>query len=192
ARGLPRQRMAAVTAHDIVGAQRLPRAVRAFDAHRDAGGVLAQIADHATVHCLHRRQLRDTGAQHRLGRVLRQALVGGEIIVAHQLTLEPVIAIIAEQLAVGGEAADTVFRRNGPRASQRVLGVPEIEMLHRPLGQVLTLGNGLRLDAALDDDAIDAELAERNREAQTDGTTADNGYLRVHVDRGADLSDTRL
>ena len=50
-------------------------------------------------------------------------------------------------------------------------------MLHRALGQVLPLGDALRLKAALDQGAIDAALPELDRERDAHGSSTDNDDL---------------
>jgi hypothetical protein len=50
-------------------------------------------------------------------------------------------------------------------------------MLHRALGQVLPLGDALRLKAALDHGAIDAALPKLDRKRHAHGPSTDNDDL---------------
>ena len=50
-------------------------------------------------------------------------------------------------------------------------------MLHRALGQVLPLGDALRLEAALDQGASDAALPKLDRERDAHGSSTDNDDL---------------
>jgi len=102
----------------------------------------------------------DPAAQRVLGGVLRQPLVVGEVVRPHQLALQPVVGIAAQQRAIGRQPADAVLLRNGPRRPNLPLHAPEVHVLHGALGQVLALGNRLRAHVALDQDAADAALPQ--------------------------------
>jgi hypothetical protein len=118
-------------------------------------------------------------AQHGFGLVLRQPIVVGEIERTHQFALHPIIVIAAQKRAIGGDAADAIVARDGPRRAQRRLGTPEMEMLQRPLGQVLTLGYRLWAGIAFHKDAADAALSEFDRKAEADRPASDNEHLGV-------------
>ena len=48
--------------------------------------------------------------------------------------------MVAHQVAIGGDATDGVSLRQQARGSQFVGDAPEVEMLHGPLGKVLSFG----------------------------------------------------
>lgn len=127
----------------------------------------------------HRLKLGHAPAKDRLGGVLRQPLVLSVVIGRHQIALEPVIAIAAEQTAIGGQPANSVFPRNDPRRAQLILRAPEMKMLHRPLGQILTFRDRLRLEVALNQKTFHAPLTQFDRQSQPDRPPADDGDLRV-------------
>jgi len=114
--GLARQRAAAVTADHIVCLQHaLPIAVALGDRHLHALGVLRDAGSAPAINSLDVRQLTQALPQHGLGGVLRQPFVVGEVIGPHQLALEPVIPVAAQQRAVGRHAADAVVGRDRSR-----------------------------------------------------------------------------
>ncbi len=142
----PPQRAAAVAADNVVGAQNIPTSAFArCDRDARSAVVLADLLGNPTVADRHAGQFGDAPAKHRFGCILRQPLVVGEVVGPHQLALHPIIGVAAEQRAIGGESAHAVFPRNRPCRTQFSLCAPEVEVLHRPLGQVLSLRNGLRL-----------------------------------------------
>ena len=54
-----------------------------------------------------------------------------------------------------------------------------MKMLERALGEVLALGNSLRLDVAFDEDASDVALAKFDCQSHAHWPAADDQYLRV-------------
>ena len=188
ARLLAHQRPGAVATDDVGGADHalfstrcaelvavgphLHRGCYAVFVLRDGGGVPA-------VHRLQRRQLRRTLAQHSFGRVLRQALVGGVVVVLDEIALQPVMHVRAQQRAVGREPADAVLRRDRARGAQALFGPPEMEVLHRALGQVLALRDRLGLRMAFDHDAAHATLSKLDRQAHADRPCADDEDLCI-------------
>ena len=116
--------------------------------------------------------MRGAFAQHFLGGVLGQALVVGEIIGSDELALQPVVMVVAKQCPVGGEAAYAVFRRDGAGGAQFLFRIPEMEMLHCALVEVLPLGDRLRCLVSLDDSNRHAALAELDRKAHADRSAA--------------------
>ena len=72
---------------------------------------------------------------------------------------------------------DRIFRRQQARGAQLVGDAPEIEVLHRALGEVLALRDALRLGAALDQRARDAAQPEVDRERDADRPAADDDDL---------------
>ena len=54
-----------------------------------------------------------------------------------------------------------------------------MEMLHRPLGEVLPFWNGLGRRVALDDNAADSALPELDRQSHADRAASDDDDLRV-------------
>src|SRR6185295_7764068 len=137
----------------------------------DAGGAPA-------VDCFDALQLAQAMPQHRFGGVLRQPFVVGEVIWPHQFALQPVIFVAAQQRAVGCHAADAVVARNRPRRTKLRLRAPEVEVLQRALGQVLTLRDRLRTAEPFDQNASNAALAELDRETKTYRPASDNDDLR--------------
>ena len=177
--GLAHQRAAAVAADHIVCPQHaLPIAVALGDRHLHAVGVLRDAGSAPAINCFDVRQLTQALPQHGLGGVLRQPFVVGEVIGPHQLALEPVIPVAAQQRAVGRHAADAVVGRDRPRRPKLRLRAPEVKVLERALGQVLTLRDRLRADVALDQNAADAALAEVDRKTKTNRPASDNDDLR--------------
>src|SRR6266849_3642169 len=87
--------------------------------------------------------------------------------------------VAAEQRSIGGHAADAVLSRDGPRRAQFPLGSPEVEMLHRPLGQVLALRDRLRIGITLHHDRVDSALPEFDGEPQADGPAANDDDLWI-------------
>src|SRR5262249_21947311 len=75
------------------------------------------------------------------------------------------------------DAAHRIFGRQHARGAQFVGNAPEVEMLDRALGQVLPLGDALRLEAALHQCAVDAALAELDRERDADRASGDDDDL---------------
>ena len=67
--------------------------------------------------------------------------------------------------------------RHDARGAQLVDDAPEVEMLERALGEVLPLGDALRLAAALDQRAGDAAQPEIDRERHADRPAADDDDL---------------
>ena len=55
--------------------------------------------------------------QHALGLILRQAFVGGEVIGLDQFSLQPVVAVVPQQRAVGRQSTDAVLGRDGAGGS---------------------------------------------------------------------------
>ena len=141
--------------------------------------VLAHVLGAPAVQRLHAREFGNPPAQRRFHGVLRQSFVVREIERPDQLALQPVVAVVAQQRAVGRQAADPVFARNRARPTHGLFHAPEMKMLHGPLRQVLALGDRLRGAAALDHDAADAALAELNRQPHAHGSTAGDDDLRV-------------
>ena len=165
----------AVASDDVGRAHRSPLAAIA----RGKGDGRSVVVLHDLIHGpaverFDRRQFGNAMAQHRLGLVLRQPFVVGEVERPHQFALQPVIVIAADERAIGGHAADSVFLRDRARAAQRLLGAPEMEMLHGPLGQVLSAGHRLRLGVPFDHGAAYAALAKLDRQAEPDRPTADD------------------
>jgi hypothetical protein len=87
--------------------------------------------------------------------------------------------VAAQQRAIGGHAADAMLTRDRPRRAQRFLSAPEMEMLQRPLGQILALRYRLRADIALHQDAVDVPLAEFDRKTETNGPASNDENLGV-------------
>src|SRR5205823_7353317 len=141
-------------------------------------GVLRDAGSAPAINCFNVLQLTQALPQHGLGGVLRQPFVVGEIIGPHQLTLEPVIPVAAQQRAVGRHAADAVVGRDRSRRSKLRLRAPEVKVLEGALSQVLTLRDRLRADVALDQNAADAALAEVDRKTKTYRPASDNDDLR--------------
>ena len=110
---LPDHRVAAVTAHDVIGAQRAFVTGAIGDVDKSGVVILADIFTGPAIHRRDRWNLRRPLPQYRFGSVLRQSLVAGEIIGAHQFTLQPVVVVAAEKRAMAGHAAHAVVRRNG-------------------------------------------------------------------------------
>ena len=93
---LAHDRAAAVAAHGIRSRYGAPaRPVPLRELHRHAVLILRHGVDRPAEQRRHRRQLRDPGAQDRLGRVLRQALVVGEVERLDQFALHPIVMILA-------------------------------------------------------------------------------------------------
>src|SRR5438876_3984146 len=127
--GLPDQRSAAVATDDMIGFYRAPATAVALGDHDlRALPVLRDLFGAPAITGLDHRQLADATAQHGFGLVLRQPFVVGEVKWTHQFALHPIVVIAAEQRAIGGDAADAIVARDGPRRAQRLLRAPEMEM----------------------------------------------------------------
>jgi hypothetical protein len=141
--------------------------------------VLAYRFGAPAIHRFDRRKFAGAPAQYRFGRVLRQSLIVGEIERTNEFALQPVMVVAAEQRSIGGHAADAVFPRDGPRRPQFLLSSPEVEMLHRPLGHVLALRDGLRIGITLHRDRRESALPEFDGEPQADGPAANDDDLWI-------------
>ena len=122
-------------------------------------------------------KLRHSLAQHIFAQVLRQPFVVLEVIGIDDLAQRRRVPIFVVEIAIGDDAAHGKFGRQEARGAHLFGDAPEIKMLHRALGQVLPLGDALRLAAALDQGAGDAALPELDRERDADGSSADNDDL---------------
>src|SRR4029079_6608743 len=80
--------------------------------------------------------------------------------------------------AVRGQAAAERSRQR-PRRPQLRLRPPEMEVLERSLREVLSLGNAANLAVPLQKTRAYPPLAELDRQAQSDGTTADDDHGRI-------------
>ena len=109
--------------------------------------------------------------------VLRQSLVVLEIIGIDDLAQRRRVPIFVVEIAVSDDAGHGKFRRQQARGAQLFADAPKIEMLHRALGQVLALGDALRLAAPFDQGAIDATLPQLDRKRDAHGSSADNDDL---------------
>ena len=177
--GVAHQRATAVTADHIVRPQRATTiAVAIGNRHLHAVRILLDAGGAPAVDCFDALQLAQAMPQHRFGGILRQPFVVGEVIGPHQLALQPVIFVAAQQRAVGRHAADAVVARNCTRGTKFRLCAPEVKVLQRALGQVLTLRDRLRTDVTLDQNAPHAALAEFDGEAKTDRPASDDDDLR--------------
>jgi hypothetical protein len=88
-----------------------------------------------------------------------------------------------EQVPIRGQPANAVLLRNGAPGPELTLRSPEEEMLHRPLGEVLSFGDALRLEVPLDDDCLDTTEAEFNGESHPHRPPADNQHLSTALSR---------
>ncbi len=174
ARSLAHQRTASVGADGVGCADLADLARLRADVDRDAVLVLAQVGGGPAVERLHGGKRGGAGAQHSLRRILRQALVVREVEGPHQLALHPVVAMLAEQRAVGRHAADAVFGRDGAGRPERLLDAPEVEMLHRALREVLAARDRGRRLAPLHHEATAAAQAEPDGDGEPDGASADD------------------
>ena len=86
------------------------------------------------------RERRHLAPQHLLHLVLRQPVVLLEVVGAHELAPGRRVPVLAHQRFVGGDLADRIAGRHDARGAQLVDDAPEVEMLERALGEVLTLG----------------------------------------------------
>ncbi len=180
ARLLAHDGAAAVATHQIVGPQAPLAAARALgDAHADAIIVLAHLRCAPPIQRLDARQLADAPAQDGFRRILWQPLVVREVERAHQLPLHPVVAVGAEQRPIGGEPADAVLARNGPRRAHLLLHPPEVEVLHGALGKVLAARDRRGLEQALHQHRAHAALPQLDRQPEADRPTADDDDLRI-------------
>src|SRR5690242_7119461 len=82
--------------------------------------------------------------------------------------------VLARQVAIGRDLADRRVRWHHPRPPQRVGDAPEMEMLQRPLRQVLPLGDPVHAGTRLDQHAGDAAQAKHDRERHADRPSADD------------------
>ena len=171
---------AAVAADDIRRGER-PASLTLALGDLDPGAVfaLANRLGRPAIEAFDRFQLGHATAQHRFGGVLWQAFIVREVERAHQLALQPIVMVAAEQRSIGRHAADAVVAGNGPRCAQLFLAPPEMQVLHGALGQILAFGDRLRLCVALDESAADAALAQLDCEAQSNRTAADDEDLCV-------------
>src|SRR4029079_18420060 len=80
--------------------------------------------------------------------------------------------------AVRGQAAAERSRQR-PRRPQLRLRPPEMEVLERSLREVLSLGNAANLAVPLQKTRPHPPLAQLNRQAESDGTTADDDHRRI-------------
>jgi hypothetical protein len=78
----------------------------------------------------------------------------------HQLAAGRREPIRAVQVAIAGDLADREARRQEARRAQLIDDAHEIEMLERPMGQVLPFGNAAELGTTFDQRATDAAQAE--------------------------------
>ena len=169
---------AAVAADNVVGLQ--DPALAALARHNPDTHALSVLLDGLRIPAKERRhegQCRHSMAQHFLGLVLGQALIGLEVIFVYQLTLRRRSPVFTHQAAVGADAAGGHALRHEARGAQRVDTVPEIKMLQRALGEVLPLRDALHQDVALDQRATDPALPKLDRERDADRPATDDDHL---------------
>ena len=168
--------MAAVAADHVVGFEDFLGAVFGDGDARAACVLLDGLGGPAEPR-LDTAELRHPLAQHVLDQILRQPLVRLEVIGIDDLAQRRRIPVFVVEVAIGDDAAHRKFRRQHAYRAHLVGDAPGMKMLHRALGQVLTLGNELRLEPALDQRAGYAAQPELHRERDADGTAADNDDL---------------
>ena len=105
---------------------------------------------------------------------IQSVIIGGNF-----RALEPIIGIVAEQLAVGHNACIAILAGNGGGRPDGVGDAPSAKMLARALGQVLPLGNAVQLSATFQHDRAHAAQRQINRQPQTDWPAPDNRNGRV-------------
>ncbi len=178
ASGLPQGGTAAVAADRVTRAKGLARGpVGRLRLHADARRVRRGAGAGPAVADLGRGQLGRAGAEHALGRVLRQPFVGGEVVVAHPGAVQEVEGIVGEELAIAGQAADAGRTRHDAGLPQARLATPGVEVLGGPLGEVLALRDRLRLGMALEHADPHAALGEIDGEAHADRPAADDDHV---------------
>ncbi len=139
-----------VAADDVVRLQHVPlTATLLGNGDADALAVLLDSLAHPTEAGFHARQRGRAIPQHRLGLILRQPLVGLEIVVAHHVAPLLHVPEFVHQVVVGGDLADRIAPRHHPGRPQLIDDAPEIEMLGRTVGQVLALGDSVRAGTGL-------------------------------------------
>ncbi len=181
--GLPDGRAAPVASDQIGPAQhRLVEPVRIPDPDLDT--ILGLIGADArpAIAYIDARKLRRACPQHLLGQILGQPLIGREIEIADQLALQPIVRMGAQERAIFGQPADAGAGRHLLDGPQGLLDPPEMEMLHRPLGQVLPFRDGLRRLVTLDHDHRNTALAQFDGQPHPDGAAAHDQNLRCAID----------
>src|SRR6185436_13682883 len=95
-----------------------------------------------------------------------------EVIRAHHFSTCGRVPVIARQAAVSRNLAYRVAWRHEPRRPDLVHNAPEIEVLQRALGEILTLGYLLEAGATFDERAGDAAQPQLHGERNADRTCA--------------------
>ena len=173
------QRAWAVAADRITGFQSFSTAPAVVLLDRDANAVLVLLdrcRGPAEIRC-NTRQLVHLGAQHLLGLVLRQSLVGLRVEGADHLAAGRRMPIVAAQASEERHLADRKAFRSGAGGADFVDHAPELEVLHRALGEVLALGNLRQALARLDQRAGDAADAEVDGERHAHRSSAHDNDL---------------
>ena len=170
--------LAAVAAHHIIGLQGRASPVAVLDdGDPCAVVVLLDRFRRPAEGALDVRELRHSRAQHLLGPVLGQPLVVLKIVGIDDLSQRRRVPVLAGQAPVRHHSVHRIFWRQDARCSQPVGDAPEMEMLHRALGQVLPLRDGWRLDPALDESARYAAQPEVDGQRHADRASAHDDHL---------------
>ena len=96
----------------------------------------------------------------------------------HHFTPGRSVPVFAHQILVGSDIPDRISGRHGARLAYFVSHAPEVKMLKRPLGEILSFRNLLKLGAPLDDGAGNATQSKVYRKSNADRPTAhDNDWV---------------
>ncbi len=173
------ERTTPVAADCVIGVQHASAPVAGLDdLHVHAGLILHHRFDCPPEECLDVRDLTQAVPQYRFRGVLWQAFIVGKIEGTNELALQPVVPIGTQKRPVGRHPSNAVFDRNRSRRTQWLFGCPEMEVLHRALGQVLPFWNRLWRAVFLDQDTADAALAKLDGQPQSHRPASDDEYFR--------------
>ena len=179
ARLLAHQRVAAIAADQIIGFERLRRAVARLVGGRDAHavGVLRYLRRQPAEPGLRQRQRRQLPPQHAFEKILRDAVVLLRIILSDRFPPGEGVPMVAHQIAIGGDARGRHMRRQQAARAQFVDAAPEIEALARALRQVLAAWNIVHAGPAFDQHAGHAAHRQIHRQPDADRPAADDDDL---------------
>ncbi len=174
----PHGGVSAVTAHQVVGGQGLglPAVGLRGDGDLHTGLILGDGGGRPAEQGRDGGALGQAAAQHLLGAVLGQPLVGLEVIVAHQLVPRREVPVLAHQVAVGRDRADGVAGWEEAGGAQLVGDAPEVEVLQSARREVLALGDALGGEASFHQGAGDVAPAQLDGQGHAHRSPADDDH----------------
>ncbi len=179
-------RPAAVATDDEVRAEDRPAgAVGAAERDPDPGALVRHLLRLPTEHRLDRPDAGETPSQHGLGQILRQPRAGLAEIGVERPPRRRDVPMLARQVAIGDEEVARKIGRQELGRAQLAGDAPGMEMLQRALGEVLSLGDGVRLAPPFHQDAGDTPQPEIEGEGEADRAAADNRDPAAPVRRPA-------